>query len=100
MAEYIKREDAIHDIRYDCFGLENYTRRDAIDCINALPAADVTEVRHGRWITEENESVSKRNRLIKYGVYSCSICGRSNGRMRKKYCPNCGALMKEAEHES
>lgn len=63
MAEYIKREDAIHDIMYDCFGLENYTRRDAIDCINALPVADVTEVRHGRWL--EGKSLEK-----------CSLCGK------------------------
>lgn len=65
-----------------------------------LHAADVAEVRHGRWIPEACESVSKRNRLIEYRVYSCSICGRSNGRVKKKYCPNCGARMdKEDEHE-
>ncbi len=79
MAEYIKREDAIHDIRYDCFGLENYTRRDAIDCINALPAADVTEVRHGRWL--EGKSLEK-----------CSLCGKK-GFPDWNYCPNCGARM-------
>lgn len=58
----------------------------------------VAEVRHGRWIPEICESISKRNRLIEYKVYSCSLCGRSNGRIKKKYCPNCGALMKEDEH--
>lgn len=79
MAEYIKREDAIHDIMYDCFGLENYTRRDAIDCINALPAADVTEVRHGRWL--EGKSLEK-----------CSLCGKK-GFPDWNYCPNCGARM-------
>ena len=67
---------------------------------NEMPAADVAEVRHGRWIPEACASVSKRNRLIEYRVYSCSICGRSNGRVKKRYCPNCGALMdKEGEHE-
>ena len=55
--------------------------------------ADVAPVRHGRWIPEICESVSKRNRLIKYTVYSCSVCGRSNGRVKKRYCPNCGARM-------
>ena len=63
--------------------------------VDAQPAADVAEVRHGRWIPEACESISKRNRLIEYRVYSCSICGRSNGRVKKKYCPNCGALMRE-----
>ena len=86
MAEYIKREDAIHDIRYDCFGLENYTRRDAIDCINALPAADVTEVRHGRWLADEKHN---------YAPY-CSICGYEPIVAEKTiFCPNCGALMRE-----
>lgn len=61
----------------------------APDRLRELAQAD----REGRWIAEENESISKRNRLIKHKTYSCSICGRSNGRAMKKYCPNCGALM-------
>ena len=65
-----------------------------------MTAADVAEVRHGRWNPEICESISKRNRLIEYKVYSCSLCGRSNGRVKKKYCPNCGALMKEDEYEA
>lgn len=68
--------------------------------VENISAADVAEVRHGRWIPEICESISKRNRLIEYKVYSCSLCGRSNGRIKKKYCPNCGALMKEDEHEA
>nr|DAI62538.1 MAG TPA: hypothetical protein [Caudoviricetes sp.] len=68
--------------------------------IKSLPAANVAEVRHGRWNPEICESISKRNRLIEYKVYSCSLCGRSNGRVKKKYCPNCGALMKEDEYEA
>lgn len=97
MAEYIKREDAIitaHQlVPHDAIVLGWL-----IAVLNDThTAADVAEVRHGRWVSEENESVSKRNRLIKYEVYSCSICGRSNGRMRKKYCPSCGARMDEEE---
>lgn len=70
------------------------------EVLQNIPAANVAEVRHGRWIPEICESISKRNRLIEYKVYSCSLCGRSNGRVKKKYCPNCGALMKEDEHEA
>ena len=65
--------------------------------VDAQPTADVVEVRRGRWVPEACESVSKRNRLIEYRVYSCSICGRSNGRVKKRYCPNCGALMQEED---
>lgn len=64
-----------------------------------LPAADVTEVRHGRWITPHwCNSVSCAN---------CSECGfeAQHGEYRGvqryyKLCPSCGASMKEAEHEA
>lgn len=90
MADYIKREDALEALKI----ARGYCPC-AYEEIKNLPAADVTEVRHGRWIAETCESVSKRNRLIEYRVYKCSICGRSNGRIKKNYCPNCGAKMAE-----
>lgn len=93
--EVLRREYEMHD---DC---DELVARRCRDAISALPAADVVEVRHGRWIPEACESISKRNRLIEYRVYSCSICGRSNGLVKKRYCPNCGARMgKEDEHEA
>ena len=119
MKEYIERAEAIKRIKeysltaYDInldnkeeFAgnslAENYCEGlyEATELLDDLPAADVAEVRHGRWIPEICDSISKRNRLIEYKVYSCSLCGRSNGRIKKKYCPNCGALMKEDEHEA
>lgn len=98
MKEYIERA-AVEKFIED--GLNNPDKNkafghDAIEImaeVHYMQAADVVEVRHGRWIPEACESVSKRNRLIEYKVYSCSICGRSNGRVKKRYCPNCGALM-------
>ena len=101
MKEYIERAMAFA-VLVDFPGElspENIGLAVARKAIDALPAADVAEVRHGRWNPEICESISKRNRLIEYKVYSCSLCGRSNGRIKKKYCPNCGALMKEDEHE-
>lgn len=111
MSEYIDRA-AVHELvkRIPKYEMFNYDRTEALLGINPddvdfgvdkIPAAEVAEVRHGRWIPEACESVSKRNRLIEYRVYSCSICGRSNGRVKKRYCPNCGAYMnKEDEHEA
>lgn len=101
MAEYIERaavakmlEDAqlISDGEYCGYCTEDVS-------LNSIPAADVAEVRHGRWIPEARESVSKRNRLIEYRVYSCSICGRSNGRVKKRYCPNCGSRMDKEDEQ-
>ena len=106
--EYISRKAAIAYIReqseecqkaFEELGGESGIYADAYNDLAedfySIPAADVAEVKHGRWITEICESISKRNRLIEYKVYSCSVCGRSNGRVKKRYCPNCGALMKE-----
>ena len=42
--EYIKRESAIEAIENDCSELVYYTKEDAIQCVRAIPAADVTEV--------------------------------------------------------
>lgn len=47
-----------------------------------MPAADVQEVRHGRWEVDE------------YGGWHCSVCHEIaivNG--GENYCPNCGARM-------
>ena len=102
MKEYIERTVAKVKILSWAVCIDNpklLSKEDTMYCIDNIPAANVAEVRHGRWIPEICESISKRNRLIEYKVYSCSLCGRSNGRVKKKYCPNCGALMKEDEHE-
>ena len=44
MAEYIEREAAIKAIKNDCLELVYYTKEDAIQCVRAIPAADVVEV--------------------------------------------------------
>ena len=63
---------------------ELLSKEDTMHCINSLPAADVAEVRHGRWI--ENTF--------------CSCCGGfdedDKGNIIQSfynYCPNCGARM-------
>ena len=99
MKVYIERAQLLKNLGYDEKRRADVLPGSTFDIVLKEPAADVAEVRHGRWIPEICESISKRNRLIEYKVYSCSLCGRSNGRVKKKYCPNCGALMKEADHE-
>ena len=50
--------------------------------LKSVPAADVVEVRHGRWIGK---------------TYKCSLCGKwvdpLQGDADMNYCPNCGAKM-------
>ena len=59
---------------------------DVRKALQMTPTADVQEVRHGRWIS---------NDLGRYKwAYYCSECGWVDGypfNDRHKYCPNCGA---------
>lgn len=67
--------------------------------VDAQPAADVAEVRHGRW--GEYESFPLTSSL---NGHPCSECGMHFSTLAipvMKYCPNCGARMdKEDEHET
>ena len=96
MKEYIERAaamDAILGLTIADPAVAQYA--DAV-CyhLQNLPAADVAEVRHGRW------EMAPCN-----GVYDmrCSACGFCPGIrfFSSNYCPDCGARMdKEDEHEA
>lgn len=71
--------------------------RDAMDAVEAIPAADVVEVTHAEWMAE--------NSRPKSGAFYCSNCHRTcydpqptramgwTKRCRYHYCPSCGAKM-------
>ena len=94
MAEYIEREAAVRALTlHDCDSAR------AKMAICDIPAADVAEVRHGKWIS--------LTECANEGVY-CSVCNKkvykadyawSNKRIkaRSNYCPNCGALMQDSD---
>lgn len=90
---YIKREDAIkHKRMMQGFG---FSQQDVylaaavlVEDIEKIPAADVVEVRHGRW-----EKVIPTKSAAKWSTkVSCSQC-HDQGYERYNYCPNCGAIM-------
>jgi hypothetical protein len=62
---------------------------DALSAVHCLPAADVAEVRHGRW------KFLGPNRLIKSCMCgTCSVCHvRSKFISNIAICPTCGAHM-------
>lgn len=105
MKEYIERAVAVkkfENYRRDCEE-ENDERAAQIfeDCISelmAIPAADVAEVRHGRWVEYPRAHYFKCSEC-KYTVpYRKAIF--VNGNREYDYCPSCGARMdKEDEHE-
>lgn len=87
MKEYIEREAVKDEILSWAVCInhpELLSKEDTMHCVDSLPAADVAEVRHGRWI--ENTF--------------CSCCGGfdedDKGNIIQSfynYCPNCGARM-------
>lgn len=83
MAEYIERDIAAA-FANNCGAVYVANR---LSDSNAFPAADVTPVRHGRWL---------------YGDYYdigdvCSECDWDSQMTHPsyRYCPNCGARMDE-----
>lgn len=65
--------------------------------LNSIPAANVAEVRHGRWILEREPDGTPY-------CFHCSVCDNDFHHIgimtATDYCPNCGALMMEDEHEA
>ena len=81
-------------------------RKEFLEILKSAPSADVTPVRHGRWIEEHGETfipieydTNGEPILHNYVGYHCSLCGRYEP-VQEPYC-NCGALMdgKEDGHE-
>ena len=102
MAEYIDKTEIIKAIVAEashCLVLDKPAEArgyiGAKELIERRKAADVAEVRHGRW-------------FFKYpNGWACSRCGEwglmidNRGICKSSYCPNCGARMdKEDEHGS
>lgn len=93
-------------LNFDTDNLDYYLLMQKIAryCVDGKPAADVVEVRHGRWIEDERTypGPGLKNNL-------CSVCGEIAGAWKEglaperkwAYCPNCGARMgKEDGHET
>ena len=80
MAEYIKREAALMKLMQDGCSAKN------LQSISDMPAADVAEVVHGRWIWNEEGEIDWEQ------FYRCSNCGDKEY-WESNFCPNCGVKM-------
>lgn len=90
MKEYIERVTALNAL----IRALGYCQC-ANDVITRIPAADVAEVRHGRW-----ERVSTASGII--SRVRCSVCAGTQPLTFENmpYCPTCGARMGEEDgHE-
>ena len=132
MSEYIEREAAVtvpvlpkEHREYQTFNLDDAYEQgwyDALDNLVNIPAADVSPVRHGRWILEaHDERVNYRWNV----TAECSECCDEKKEIwagffpnvpdwlardvalesaksvkLSNYCPNCGALMQGGEPDA
>ena len=89
MAEYIEREAAIAWFMPYAHAGESIDADVVISDIKGMKAADVAQVRHGRWIDKGRYAV-------------CTECGGRSGiqydgvepiPLMTQFCPNCGARM-------
>lgn len=101
--EYIKRKDVIDFLHllgshpvvmFDGDGTCRRCVDQLADAVKKLPAADVVEVKRGKWIEEEDG--------YDHVYYSCSVCNAGICTIDEtpieygwKYCPECGSKMEE-----
>ena len=85
MTDYISREAALA-VFGDVHPLD-YNAQAYMHGIETLPVADVRENKKGKW-KPYNKS------------YICSACGSPVSFWKSRFCPCCGADMREEEHET
>ena len=92
MAEYIARKKALKKLCEGCCEYDSENTECSCNeqlAILGIPAANVAPVVHGKWQKDEE-------------YYCCSKCGQAVDYSCTnwfKYCPNCGAHMKEDDNE-
>ena len=84
MTEYIERK-ALRDTLYDADAIT----MSGVKILNQFPGADVTLVRHGRWVSVPHKlarvcSVCNRDEPYKFADIDADVYD---------YCPSCGAKM-------
>ena len=99
MTEYIERKALVHHLE-NCIDEVNNTNgytedfKTCLRLVKNLPAADVEEVKHGKWIQEQ---IKIENMSIVRYRNTCSECGgKADFLLRElhySYCPHCGAKM-------
>lgn len=86
MNKYINQDNLAEFARHSTTGL------DAND-IMRFPAADVVEVKHGKWIDEEVDCGGIYGGIATQVITYCSEC-EEQCEYRTYFCPNCGADMR------
>ena len=95
MAEYIEKEALMFALCKEIIGDGDYYNgkddmQDQIrDMVSRFPAADVAQVRHGRWEVKVGMNFFKER--------NCSVCKKRIESNFWSFCPNCGSKMDGGE---
>lgn len=90
MNDYISRDEMIEQTKARIvWGAPKFNTglKTAIEVATSIPAADVVEVRHGRWILNDDESVAFCSEC------DCAIPTKWGKDMTWLWCPECGLKM-------
>ena len=103
MKEYIERAQLLKNLGYDETRRADVLPGSTFDIVLKEPAADVAEVRHGRWIGIEYDGYADGCPV--YDLWECSECGEEvrgeDVPDTHPWCHACGARMdKEDDHEA
>ena len=96
MSEYIERGALLQKFKPYLDDADTDALIDGLDAqfvvgvIEDETAADVVEVKHGRW---REECVVGFNKAFCVTVFVCSECKKRYRVPNMNYCPNCGAKM-------
>ena len=100
MMEYIERAQFLKNLGYDETRRADVLPGSTFDIVLKEPAADVAEVRHGRWIPSDMGGGEPDE------AYICSECGEpwtlidgNPAENNMRYCPNCGARMDKEDEQ-
>ena len=100
MKEYIERAHLLKNLGYDETRRDDVLPGSTFDIVLKEPAADVAEVRHGRWIPSDMGGGEPDE------AYICSECGEpwtlidgNPAENNMRYCPNCGARMDKEDEQ-
>ncbi len=95
MSDYIEREAAIAEFSNagSAFVYGDHCRA-IVSRLNAIPAADVREVKRGKWVFDCERQMHDG---WTYRQYHCTECGFQMVGGIHNYCPNCGAEMRDKE---
>ena len=103
MSRYVDADRLMERYKATCDIVCQYTKKQrdtmcvscglgsAIEVLEDFPAADVAEVKRGRWERCDFSAPSGG-----YTMYQCSVCACLYNEP-SHYCPNCGAKMDEVE---